>query len=60
VDGSAVDQAVDVGCLAAVAAEQVVLAQVPQIAGLGLWLVGRLRYCIRVGLAFGGSRFEQA
>ena len=51
VDGGAVEQAVHVLGLAAVAAQQAVLAEEPQVAGLRDRLVGRLGHVVGIGLA---------
>ena len=47
----AAEQAVHVFRFAAVAAQQAMFAEYPQIAGLGGRLVGRLGYVVRIGLA---------
>jgi hypothetical protein len=59
VDVGAAEQAVDVRGLAAVAAEQAVLAEPPEVARPGGGLVGRLGHGVGVGLAGVGLRVEQ-
>ena len=59
VDRRTVEQPVHVLGLAAVAAEQTVLAENPQVAGLGDRLVGRLRHLVGVAEPFRDARIEQ-
>ena len=58
--GGAVEQAVHVRGLAAVAAQQAVVAEQPQVARLGDGLVGRLGHVVGVGQAVGRLGAQQA
>lgn len=60
VDGSAVEQPIDVLGLAPVPAQQPMLAEDPEITGLGRRLVWRFGHGIRIGQSLGCVRLQQA